>query len=302
MTRIGIIGFGKIARDQHVPSIAATPGLELAAVASRHGGEATGVSSFPDYHAMLAAGGIDAVAVCTGTQDHYAITRDCLAAGVDVLLEKPPTTTVSAFDDLIALAAERRCILFAAWHSRFAAGVEAARAALAGQTVTALDIVWHEDVRRWHPGQQWIWEPGGFGVFDPGINALSIATAILPAPLVLDTARLDFPANRAGPIAADLVFASGGRASFDWRIAGEQIWSITVQAGGRRVALTEGGQRLAVDGATVEVGPHDEYRGVYRRFAALLDGRQSDTDATPLQLVADAFLVGERRNVDAFVD
>jgi hypothetical protein len=44
-----------------------------------------------------------------------------------------------------------------------------------------VEIVWHEDVRKWHPGQQWIWEPGGFGVFDPGINALSIATRIFPA-------------------------------------------------------------------------------------------------------------------------
>ena len=119
---------------------------------------------------------------------------------------------------------------------------------------------------------------------------------------MLDTARLDFPANRAAPIAAELGFIGGGRASFDWRMMGDQTWSITVAAGARTVALTEGGQRLMVDGASVEVGLHDEYRGVYRRFAALLDGRQSDTDATPLQLVADAFLVGERRNVDAFVD
>ena len=41
-------------------------------------------------------------------------------------------------------------------------------------------IIWKEDVHHWHPGQRWIWEPGGFGVFDPGINALSVLTEILP--------------------------------------------------------------------------------------------------------------------------
>ena len=35
--RIAIIGFGKIAADQHVPSISANPRLELAATSSRSG-------------------------------------------------------------------------------------------------------------------------------------------------------------------------------------------------------------------------------------------------------------------------
>src|SRR5439155_15680146 len=34
--RLAIVGFGKIARDQHVPAIAATSGVTLAAVASRN--------------------------------------------------------------------------------------------------------------------------------------------------------------------------------------------------------------------------------------------------------------------------
>ena len=31
--RVAIVGFGKIARDQHVPAIAATEGVELVAIA-----------------------------------------------------------------------------------------------------------------------------------------------------------------------------------------------------------------------------------------------------------------------------
>ena len=92
--------------------------------------------------------------------------------------------------------------LFAAWHSRFAAGVAPARAWLAERKIDSVSIVWREDVRVWHPGQAWIWQPGGLGVFDPGINALSIATHILPRPFFLKDATLILPDNRAAPIAA----------------------------------------------------------------------------------------------------
>ena len=34
--RLALVGLGKIARDQHIPAIAATDGIELAAIASRH--------------------------------------------------------------------------------------------------------------------------------------------------------------------------------------------------------------------------------------------------------------------------
>ena len=61
---------------------------------------------------------------------------------------------------------------------------------LAGKRIASMDIRWHEDVRKWHPGQEWIWAPGGFGVFDPGINALSIASRILPQRLFVRSAEL----------------------------------------------------------------------------------------------------------------
>jgi D-galactose 1-dehydrogenase len=77
--------------------------------------------------------------------------------------------------------------------------VEAARSWLAERRLSAVRIDWREDVRRWHPGQAWIWEPGGLGVFDPGINALSIATRILPRAFFLTEGVLRFPENRARP-------------------------------------------------------------------------------------------------------
>ncbi len=66
-------------------------------------------------------------------------------------------------------------------------------------------------MRHWHPNQAWIWEPGGFGVFDPGINALSILTEILPGPFTVGSARLVTPANVQTPIAAEVAMTGPAR-------------------------------------------------------------------------------------------
>ena len=45
-----------------------------------------------------------------------------------------------------------------------------------------------------------------------------------------------------------------------------------------------------------------EYEGIYRRFAELLARGESEVDAAPFQLVADAFLVGRRVVTEPFVE
>src|SRR6185312_7494417 len=105
----------------------------------------------------------------------------------------------------------------------------------------------------------WIWEPGGLGVFDPGINALSILTEIYPHPVHLASADLSFPANRDTPIAASLRFADPNgaevTAEFDWRQEGPQTWNIDVATETGALKLSSGGAKLAIDGRTVEQAP-----------------------------------------------
>ena len=199
------------------------------------------------------------------------------------------------FDTLLARLAEAAgTTLFATWHSRCAPGVRDARAWLAERRIERVEIVWKEDVRRWHPGQQWIWEPGGFGVFDPGINALSIATRILPRPFFLRDGTIEIPSNRATPIAADLnmVDSDGApvHAVFDWRPDGPQTWDIRAETDAGLLLLSAGGAQLSIDGIEREVGPEREYPELYARFARLIAERRSDVDPSPLRLVADAFM------------
>jgi D-galactose 1-dehydrogenase len=307
--RIGIIGLGKISEDQHVPAIRASPGFELTAVASRRGSSVGGVSlAFTDYKDLLRLGELDAVAVCTPPQVRHTIARAALQAGKHVLLEKPPTATLRELNDLTCLADRVGKTLFATWHSRFNTAVNEARKYLAPKAVQSMLVNWKEDVRRWHPGQKWIWRAGGFGVFDPGINALSIVTEILPRPIFVRRADLSFPNNAAAPIAAALEFAADRddqslRAEFDWRQTGPQTWEIDIMTEhGESLKLSGGGSRLDIDGKLVIEQKPEEYQRIYARFDQLLHAGESDVDAVPLELVADAFLLGRRLVVEAFED
>ncbi|MDO7840760.1 Gfo/Idh/MocA family protein [Sphingomonas immobilis] len=303
--RLGIVGIGKIARDQHLPSIAASPDFTLVAAASRHA-TVDGCANFPTIEAMLADGPtIDAVSICTPPHGRDRMVRAALAAGKHVMIEKPPGATVAEIAPLRHHAEAAGLTLFASWHSREAAGVDAARAWLADRTIRRAAITWREDIRVWHPGQDWILEAGGFGVFDPGINALSIATAILPLDLCVDGGTIAVPENRASPIAARIAMRLPGGApvslDLDFLQTGQQSWNIEVETDAGTLVLTEGGKRLFVDGAEQATGPDaGEYPRLYRRFATLIRGGRSDVDLRPLQLVADAFLVSRQERVAPF--
>lgn len=304
--RIAIVGFGKIARDQHVGAIAATPGAMLAAIASRNA-SLPGLPHFATIEELLAKGPpIDAVSLCTPPQVRRAQAVAALAAGKHVMLEKPPGIGVAELDPLIAMAADTKRTLFATWHSRHAPAVEPAREWLAARRIKSVHINWKEDVRVWHPGQAWIWEPGGLGVFDPGINALSILTRILPKPVFVTAAELAFPANCQSPIAASLTLTNIDglpvTAEFDFRQTGPQSWDIVAETDQGRMTLSRGGRIMEVDGKVVADAPDEEYRELYRRFVKLGATGERDVDLAPLRLVADAFLLGKRNVVEPFVD
>jgi D-galactose 1-dehydrogenase len=304
--RVAIVGLGKIARDQHISAIADTAGIELAAIVSRNA-SIDGIKHFATLDELLdRVPDIDAVALCTPPQGRQAQAATALKAGKHVLLEKPPGATVSELTPLIAEARQTGHTLFATWHSRFAPAVEAARAFLASRQIRSVVVEWKEDVRIWHPGQAWIWEPGGFGVFDPGINALAILTRILPRPFFLTEAELSYPGNRATPIAANLAFSDGTGvpilAEFDWRQTGPQTWDIRVETDAGRLTLSFGGSRLVHDGQTLVDEEQAEYRGIYKRFVELITSRVSDVDLSPLVHVADAFMLGRRREVEPFIE
>ena len=306
--QIAVIGIGKISQDQHLPVIDRSPDFELAACVSTRGIGHRDVPVFRTpaelYKAMPEVG---LVAICTPPGVRHAYAREAIDAGKDVLLEKPPTPTITEFLDLAAHGEKRGRVLFQTWHSRYNAAVDAARLILRDEGVASARIDWRESVRKWHPGQDWVWEAGGFGVCDPGINALSIFTRIMPFPVFVQSARLRFPANRQTPVDVEIVFACNQKhrpamsAGFNWLEEAGEVWTIAVETRkGTRLGLERGGTVLTVNGLETIANPSEEYEAIYERFAKLLKKKRSEMDGAPLLLVADAFLVGTRETVDDF--
>ncbi len=302
--RLAIAGLGKIARDQHVPALQASDDFALTATVDPTAEPLEGVAHFPSLAALLESDcTVDAVSICTPPQIRYPIAHQALTAGLHVLLEKPPCATTAEVVALAQTANAAGGTLFAAWHSRYAAGVATAKEWLAGKTILSVAITWREDVRVWHPGQPWIWRAGGFGVFDPGINALSIATEILPRPLMVRGGTLQFPANCEAPVSGQVMLEDSAglpvALDLDFLQAGPQTWDIEVTTTEGMLTLQKGGSILVTPAGTL-AGEDREYPAIYDHFAQAIRSGRSVVDAAPLQLVADSFLRCHTKRVAEF--
>lgn len=128
--KIGVVGVGYLGRF-HAQKYAAMEGVELVGVADADAGRAAQIANecatrpYSNYREMLPL--VDAVSVVVPTSLHHAIGTICLQAGVDVLMEKPITTTLAQADDLIRLAKAGERILQVGHLERFNPAILAAR-------------------------------------------------------------------------------------------------------------------------------------------------------------------------------
>ena len=115
MINVGLIGFGLAGRSFHAPVISAVPGLRLAAILQRTGDEAAKL--YPDarivrsVEELLAKPDVRLIVVATPNDTHHPIARQCLAAGRDVVVDKPLSTTLEEGLDLVEFARERGRLL-----------------------------------------------------------------------------------------------------------------------------------------------------------------------------------------------
>ena len=94
--RVGVLGYGAIARAVHVPLLRCTPRSTLVAVADPSAAARVtaerltpGVDVFEDFPSLIESGQVDAVIVCTPSELHGPIALEVLAAGKHLYLEKP---------------------------------------------------------------------------------------------------------------------------------------------------------------------------------------------------------------------
>ena len=126
--RAAVIGVGYLGRfhAQKYAALGVAGGVELAGVVdsrpetARRVAQELAVPAFTDYRELLGAlPKVDLVSVASTTETHHGVARDCLAAGVHVLAEKPITVTVAQADELIALADAGRLVLQVGHLERF---------------------------------------------------------------------------------------------------------------------------------------------------------------------------------------
>lgn len=126
--RVGVIGVGYLG-NFHAQKYAAMDHVDLVGIFDNHLDRARqiaaacGTRAFADYHELIAQ--VDAVSIVTPTTFHHKVGMACLAAGLDVMMEKPITVTLAEADELIALAAQKRCILQVGHLERFNPGIMA---------------------------------------------------------------------------------------------------------------------------------------------------------------------------------
>jgi predicted dehydrogenase len=121
MIRVGLVGFGMAGRVFHGPLLSSVDGLELAAVMERSTNKAAerypGITIHRSLEAMLADDSLGLFVVATPNGTHFALAKEILSAGKNVVVDKPMTLTSAQAAELIGLARKQNALL-APFHNR----------------------------------------------------------------------------------------------------------------------------------------------------------------------------------------
>ncbi|WP_310599861.1 Gfo/Idh/MocA family oxidoreductase [Desulfobulbus sp.] len=239
VVKVGVIGVGYLGRF-HAQKYAAMADVELVGVAdtdperARQIADECATRPYADYHELLTQ--VDAVSVVVPTSLHHEVAKACLLQRVDVLVEKPITTTLTEADDLIRLARDRQCILQVGHLERFNPAVlamqpllthplfiEAHRISVFKERGTDVDVV-----------------------LDLMIHDIDIVLSIVKSPIVsILTAGTPVITHLTDIANARLIFANGCTANITVsRISMETM---------RRMRIFQPGQYLSVDFGRKEI-------------------------------------------------
>jgi predicted dehydrogenase len=115
MVRVGVIGFGLAGQAFHAAVIQGVAGMELACILERHGSRAR--ETYPSVRVartldeLLSDKTIRLCVIATPNDSHFELTKACLLAGRDVVVDKPFTPTMAEAQSLVQMAAERKRLI-----------------------------------------------------------------------------------------------------------------------------------------------------------------------------------------------
>jgi predicted dehydrogenase len=331
--RVVVLGYGLAGRFFHAPFIAATPGLELAAVVT--GDKDRRAQALADYPGVAVfdtaeevwarAAELDLVAVATPNRVHVPLALAALDAGLAVVVDKPLATTADEGRRLVEAAREHGLMLTVFQNRRWDGDFLTVKRLLADD---ALGKVHRFESRfeRWRPELAGSWreraeEAGGL-LFDLGSHLVDQALQLFGS---VDSVYAEVDVRRPGAEVDDDVFlalehASGVRSHLwmsalagqlgpRFRVLGDRAafvkHGLDVQEEALRAGRKpdepgwgeeppEGWGRLGVDGDLREVQTEPgNYRAFYEGVAASLGGAPPPVD--PADAVTVLELLEEAR-------
>ena len=144
--RVGVVGIGHLG-GYHLQKYAKIDHCSIVAVSdsqierAQKAADLYACKAFTDHRQMI--GLVDAVSIAVPTGYHHAVAKDFLAAGIDVLIEKPLCATLEEADELLALAEKNNLIFQVGFVERFNPAVMALE-----QVITRPVFI---EVHRLHP-------------------------------------------------------------------------------------------------------------------------------------------------------
>jgi scyllo-inositol 2-dehydrogenase (NADP+) len=205
---VGLIGFGLAGRAFHAPVISGVPGLRLAAILQRHGSEAAeaypGARIVRSLEEFLAIPNIRLVVIATPNETHYPFARQCLAAGREVVVDKPFTTSLEEAVALVKFAKQSGRLLTVYQNRRCDGDFQAIRQLVAGGALGRI-VRFETHYDRFRPqlrATAWREQPAhGAGIlFDLGPHLIDHALLLFGRP---DAVTADIRIEREGALAAD---------------------------------------------------------------------------------------------------
>ncbi len=287
MKRVGIIGMGVISQ-YYINGMKASKALRLVAVCDKEEGKATRqvfdeYAFYTEYLTMIREEGLDYVVLATPPATHYEIAKNCLLAGVNVLVEKPVTLEKPLFDDLMRIAKEQGKELQTMFHWRRGSEAEKFIELYDGSKITAIRVCvldpYCEDgvsIKPDRVGLAGVW-------MDSGVNALSFIKGLLPFDSVkIEGVSLTRCAKTGLPVKIDVRLTIDGVAveiNGDWT-RGENDKRSLITYEGREI-LVDHSKQTIFDGETQLAYDDMERlaRHYYNLFAVSFQEGADQTDA-----------------------
>ena len=182
---MGVVGAGAIAQLAHLPVLSKMRGVQLVALCDNDRPKARALAdrfdipdAYTDIEDLLEAGGLEAVVVATPNHLHEPHVLSALAAGMDVLCERPIALSARGTERIINAAARADRKVLVANNHRFRSDVQALAGFLNGNELGKLIGVRAGAYHHRRSEQGWRHrraEAGGGAFFDYGIPLLDLA-------------------------------------------------------------------------------------------------------------------------------